>query len=55
MHRAVTGTKALLRTATAHNYSEQLVAERSAQVSRIRDLAALVAASGERAGGNKSA
>jgi enoyl-CoA hydratase/carnithine racemase len=55
MHRAVTGTKALLRTATAHNYSEQLIAERSAQVSRIRDLAALVAASGERAGGNKSA
>jgi enoyl-CoA hydratase/carnithine racemase len=45
MHRAVTGTKALLRTATARDYGEQLVAERAAQIGRIRDLAALVAGS----------
>lgn len=44
MRRAVTGTKALLRNATARAFSEQLEAERAAQVGRIRELAAQVAA-----------
>ena len=42
MHRAVTGTKTLLRTATNRDYAEQLTAESAAQISRIRDLAAIM-------------
>jgi enoyl-CoA hydratase/carnithine racemase len=52
MHRAVTGTKALLRSATSRDYADQLTAERSAQIGRIRDLAALVASGGGRSGNN---
>jgi enoyl-CoA hydratase/carnithine racemase len=54
MHSAVTGTKALLRNATGRDFSEQLVAERSAQISRIRELAAMVAASGSATSGNNA-
>lgn len=43
MHRAVTGTKELLRSATTRDYAAQLVEERHTQIGRIRHLAALVA------------
>lgn len=39
-HAAVTATKALLRDASYRSADEQLAAERSAQVGRLRDLAA---------------
>jgi enoyl-CoA hydratase/carnithine racemase len=39
-HSAVTETKALLRGAAARSYEEQFVAERAAQVRRIRAIAA---------------
>jgi enoyl-CoA hydratase/carnithine racemase len=39
-HDAVTGTKALLRSAGGRGYDDQLAAERAAQVKRIRALAA---------------
>lgn len=39
-HDAVTATKALLRTAAARSFPDQLSAERSAQVDRIRALPA---------------
>lgn len=42
-HSAVTATKALLRDASARTYDEQLLAERTAQVGRLRDLAAMLA------------
>ena len=45
MHRAVTGTKTLLRAATTRDYAEQLIAGARDQINRIRDLAVLVAAS----------
>jgi enoyl-CoA hydratase/carnithine racemase len=42
MHRAVTGTKTLLRDALTRDYDGQLAAERATQISRIRDLAAML-------------
>ncbi len=38
-HGAVTATKALLRTASGRSYDDQLTAERSSQVRRLRALA----------------
>lgn len=38
-HAAVTATKALLRTASGRSYHDQLTAERSSQVHRLRALA----------------
>jgi enoyl-CoA hydratase/carnithine racemase len=48
---AVTATKALLRTAIARSYTDQLSAERTAQVRRLR---ALVATMAPDASGNKT-
>ena len=48
---AVTATKALLRTAGARSYTDQLSAERTAQVRRLR---ALVATMAPDASGNKT-
>lgn len=42
LHRAVSGTKALLRAASTHDFADQLMAESAAQVARIRDLATLL-------------
>lgn len=41
-HGAVTATKALLRTADSRNYHDQLTAERTTQVRRMREVAALM-------------
>ena len=41
LHGAVTATKALLRTATARSFPDQLAAERSTQVRRIREVVGL--------------
>jgi enoyl-CoA hydratase/carnithine racemase len=41
-HGAVTATKALLRAAASRNYHDQLNAERTTQVRRMRELAALM-------------
>ncbi|HEY7044617.1 MAG TPA: enoyl-CoA hydratase/isomerase family protein [Nocardioidaceae bacterium] len=49
-HGAVTATKALLRTAAGRSFDDQLAAERSAQVRRLR---ALTDQPQERASGNK--
>jgi enoyl-CoA hydratase/carnithine racemase len=45
---AVSSVKALLRDATGRDHDEQLMAERVAQVGRIRELAAFVAARGNK-------
>jgi len=41
-HAAVTGTKALLRAATTHDFAGQLLAESATQVARIHELATLL-------------
>jgi enoyl-CoA hydratase/carnithine racemase len=43
-HGAVTATKALLRTASGRSYHDQLTAERTAQVRRLRTLVEAMAA-----------
>ena len=50
---AVTATKALLRTATGRSYTDQLAAERMAQVRRLRALVDALAAGAARQSGNK--